>query len=264
MSESFDVCVDTNMRWNSHNMRFLPTQVDSCFTEKETRRHSNAARAAPLHGGFCLPDNKAAWHDQLRAVHVDTGAVVAGRHVCCEEGSPSSGRDRPRLSWSWECQCCTVLALAVLLFLHLLNAYQIADIVVSVYLLVLAPLVGSFCSVGNVMQVHAYAVNLSAIVVVVLSVRFQRSFSFIFFLVLSGVLLHCLLALLTCKRKEASDARILVILIAAIFCNVLFTYLLLQHTMVVEYDPQHHALQALLICGNIGVYTYAGPRSFAL
>ena len=174
------------------------------------------------------------------------------------EGVSTLNKDRQRVSVSMECQLCTGVALIVLVSLHLLVMYELADIIASVYLTVLTPLISIFYNVSQQTQVHLYFLNLSAVVVMTVNVRYKRDFSFLFLAVLSGIQLHVLLNMLSNKRREEqSNSRNYVLICILLVGNGIVIYYLWPRSPVREYHPHEHALEALMLLLNACMYACA-------
>jgi hypothetical protein len=183
-----------------------------------------------------------------------------------EGGLPNSAkpsdRQRPdRVAISMECQVCTVAALVILVSLHMLVMYELAAIIISIYFIVLTPLIGTFYSVSLTTQVHLYVLHLSAVVILSVNMRFKRDFSFLFLCITSVILSYVCLYGGSWKRKDdvASllEHRCRGTIVTVVLVNVFGIYFLWERSHAKEYNPQLHAFQALLLLLNLAVYIYA-------
>jgi hypothetical protein len=223
-TQSFDVSFcDKNVAWSSHSVQFVPGKAD-------------AVKCTDIKGGG--------------SANSEEGASNYSKTV-----------DRQRVPFSMECQLCTGVALFVLVSLHILVMYDLAGMIISVYITVLTPLISVFYNVSQQAQVHLYALNLSAVVVIAVSVRYKRDFSFLFLVVLSGVQLHVLVDVLLCKRREdsraLSDPRTCVLICLLVVGNGVAAYFLWQRSRARDYSPPEHGLQALMLVLNACLYIHA-------
>ena len=180
-----------------------------------------------------------------------------------EDGLSNSSKsvDRQRFTFSVECHLCTGIALFVLVCLHTLLLYELSDIVVSIYITVLTPLFSIFYNVSHETQLYLYTLNVSAVVVIALNLRYKRNFSFLFLVILSVIQLHVLFNLTVNKRREdsraLSDQRICFFICTLLVCNGIVIHFLWQRSQAREYNPQEHGLQALMIFLNVCMYIHA-------
>lgn len=164
---------------------------------------------------------------------------------------------------SIECQVCTVTALVVLVCIHLLMLQNVTSLVVSVYILVLSPLISTFYSISARVQSHLYVLNLGALIVLMVNARYKRDVSVLFFAVASLVLLH-VLCLGAWRGREhennATETRMRAVLLVFVCVNVLAACFFWGRLNVDEYSPHQHGIQALLLALDVLVYTAAQPR----
>jgi hypothetical protein len=190
---------------------------------------------------------------------------------------------------SAECQACTLLALAALVGLHLAMLRSLTSLVVSVYILVLAPLLSAFYQVSAAAQVHLYVLNLCTLTVLLVNVRYKRDLSAFFFGAGALALLHVLWKDVTASgstmmpsgwapapggpygapggpygapagpEPEARlDTRARALVCVCAGANVLAAYFFLGLADADEYNPQLHGAQALLLV--LDVLVYVGAR----
>lgn len=189
--------------------------------------------------------------------HIDFGLEV---------GPPSPDRpfdrQRPeRAAVSRECQVCTVAALTILVLLHILIMYELAAMIISIYFIVLTPLIGTFYNVSNATQVHLYVLHLSAVVILSVNIRYKRDFSFTILFITSIILSHVFFQGGSWKRKDDVVSliahRFRVVLVVVLILNVVGVYFLWERSTAKDYSPQQHGVQALLILLNLAVYVYS-------
>jgi hypothetical protein len=171
---------------------------------------------------------------------------------------------------SAECQACTLLALAALVGLHLAMLRSLTSLVVSVYILVLAPLLSAFYQVSAAAQVHLYVLNLCALTVLLVNVRYKRDLSALFFGAGALALLHVLWKDVTAPAGSSFtaaeaparlDARARALVCVCAGANVLAAYVFLGRADADEYNPQLHGAQALLLVLDALVYVGARRRA---
>lgn len=164
------------------------------------------------------------------------------------------------------CQGCTALALAALVCLHLAMLRSLTSLVVSVYILVLGPLLSTFYHVSAAAQVHLYVLTLCAVTVLLLNVRYRRDFSALFFAAGALVLLHILCG--ARPREEpaepATELRTRLLVGVLVGVNALAAYLCALGSLANPdgdaYNPQLHGAQALLLALDVLVYAGAQAR----
>ena len=190
-----------------------------------------------------------------------------------KESSSCAAVPRGAPGLSAECQACTLLALAALVGLHLAMLRSLTSFVVSVYILVLAPLLSAFYQVSAAAQVHLYVLNLCALTVLLVNVRYKRDLSALFFGAGALALLHVLWkdATAPASREGSSftaaeaparlDARARALVCVCAGANVLAAYVFLGRADADEYNPQLHGAQALLLVLDALVYVGARRRA---
>lgn len=171
-------------------------------------------------------------------------------------------RQRPdRAAPSMEFQVCTVAALVVLVSMHVLVMYELAALTISLYFIVLAPLISTFYNVSLPTQVHLYVLHLSAVVVLSANMRFKRDFSFLFLGITSVILTYVCVYGVSWRRKEEAvslpEHRCRGIIVVVVLVNIVAIYFLCQRSHAKEYNPLLHAFQALLLLLNLAVYIFA-------
>ena len=196
-----------------------------------------------------------------------------GRLEGSKESSSCAAVPRGAPGLSAECQACTLLALAALVGLHLAMLRSLTSLVVSVYILVLAPLLSAFYQVSAAAQVHLYVLNLCALTVLLVNVRYKRDLSALFFGAGALALLHVLWKDVTApaSRDGSSftaaeaparlDARARALVCVCAGANVLAAYVFLGRADADEYNPQLHGAQALLLVLDALVYVGARRRA---
>jgi hypothetical protein len=70
-----------------------------------------------------------------------------------------------------------VTALVVLVCVHLLMLQNVTSLVLSVYILVLSPLLSTFYAISTRAQAHLYVLNLGALIVLMVNARYTRDVS---------------------------------------------------------------------------------------
>ena len=190
-----------------------------------------------------------------------------------KESSSCAAVPRGAPGLSAECQACTLLALAALVGLHLAMLRSLTSLVVSVYILVLAPLLSAFYQVSAAAQVHLYVLNLCALTVLLVNVRYKRDLSALFFGAGALALLHVLWKDVTTAGAPAGssfaaaeaparlDARARALVCVCAGANVLAAYVFLGRADADEYNPQLHGAQALLLVLDALVYVGARRRA---
>ena len=190
-----------------------------------------------------------------------------------KESSSCAAVPRGAPGLSAECQACTLLALAALVGLHLAMLRSLTSLVVSVYILVLAPLLSAFYQVSAAAQVHLYVLNLCSLTVLLVNVRYKRDLSALFFGAGALALLHVLWKDVTApaSRDGSSftaaeaparlDARARALVCVCAGANVLAAYVFLGRADADEYNPQLHGAQALLLVLDALVYVGARRRA---
>ncbi len=171
--------------------------------------------------------------------------------------------DRPRpdrAALSMEFQVCTAAALVVLVSLHLLVMYELAALIISLYFIVLTPLISTFYNVSLTTQVHLYVLHLSAVVVLSANMRFKRDFSFLFLGITSVILSYVCFYGGSWRRKEEAasllEHRCRGMIVIVVIVNIFAIYFLWERSDAKEYNPQLHAFQALLLLLNLAVYIF--------
>jgi hypothetical protein len=193
-----------------------------------------------------------------------------GRLEGSKESSSCAAVPRGAPGLSAECQACTLLALAALVGLHLAMLRSLTSLVVSVYILVLAPLLSAFYQVSAAAQVHLYVLNLCALTVLLVNVRYKRDLSALFFGAGALALLHVLWKDVTAPAGSSFtaaeaparlDARARALVCVCAGANVLAAYVFLGRADADEYNPQLHGAQALLLVLDALVYVGARRRA---
>lgn len=171
---------------------------------------------------------------------------------------PSEARERTRGSLNVQCQGCSLAALVTLAGLHTLVLYEQAANVVSVYVIILVPLLSAFYAVALWSQVHLYLLHVSAVVVLILNVRFKRDFSIALPVVSAVILLHAALCGNTLKRRDehGSELRTRAAVATVLVVNVVTVLLLSVHDQRGEYSPLRHSAQAMLLLLNFAAYAH--------
>lgn len=171
---------------------------------------------------------------------------------------------------SLECQASTLAALAALAVVHLFLLQNATSLVVSAYVLVIGPLLGTFYHLPPGGALHLYALNLAAVFVLLANVRFERDISAAFFAVAAAVFLHVLAGAAQARAAAAAPPlpgaapaaqplpgapQALVSAAAPAALNVLAAYYFFVHADV-AYNPRLHGLQALVLALDALTYTW--------
>jgi len=230
---------------------------DVSFYNKDLTWNSNPAANSNATRSWQSKKDAALWLDLKAVSHTDFNV---------EGGLPNSARpsDRPRpdrVAPSMEFQVCTAAALIVLVSLHVLVMYELTALIISLYFIVLTPLISTFYSVSLATQAHLYVMHLSAVVILSVNMRFKRDFSFLFLVITSVILSHvCFHGGSWKRRDEAASApehRCRGIIAGVVLVNAAGIYFLLERSHAKEYNPQLHAFQGILLLLNLAVYICA-------
>lgn len=210
------------------------------------------------------------------------------------EPEPRPARACPAARHGVECQACTLAALVVLAATHLVLLQNATALVVSAYVLVMSPLLSTFYHLPSGAPAHLYALNLTAVVVLLANVRFQRDVSAAFFAVVAAVFLHLVAGAPPCGAADSDEnapaagaplgqepassaaatcfsARTCAASLPALAAraapaaalNAVAAYFFALHADA-EYNPRLHGLQALLLALDAVVYAWArAPRPSA-
>ena len=194
------------------------------------------------------PQGEGGAHDAEKAV--DRPRSARGPSMEC-----TSGR-----GLSIECQVCTGAALVVLVCVHLLMLQNVTSQVLSVYILVLSPLISTFYAISTRAQAHLYVLNLDALIVLMVNARYKRDVSVLFFAVGALVLLHVLCLGGWRHENNATETRMRGLLLFFVCVNVLAAYAFAGRLDAAEYSPHLHGIQTLLLVLDVLVYMAAQPR----
>jgi hypothetical protein len=226
---------------------------DVSFYNKDLTWNSNPTANSNATRSWQSKKDAALWLDTSHTdFHVEGGLPNPAR---------PPDRQRPdRVAPSMEFQVCTTAALVVLVSLHVLVMYELTALIISLYFIVLTPLISTFYGVSLATQAHLYVLHLSAVVILSVNMRFKRDFSFLFLFVTSAILSYVCFYGGSWKRRDevasVLEHRCRGIIVAVLLVNVVGIYFLWERSHAKEYNPQLHAFQALLLLLNIAVYVY--------
>lgn len=206
-----------------------------------------------------LCDKDMLWGSEARREWSSKKALRLEAQVPSMPAEPcSESKERTRWALNVQCQGCSLAALVTLAGLHTLVLYEQAANVISVYVIIIVPLLSAFYAVAPWSQVHLYLLHVSAVVVLILNVRFKRDFSLALPVVSAVVLLHAALCGNTLRRRDesGSELRARAAVAAVLAVNVAGVLLLSMHDQRGEYSPLRHGAQAMLLLLNFAAYAH--------